>query len=209
VSEIYLYKLTTDNGGAPCITGRKLLSLAICKPIIRINASVDDLIFGFAAKSLSQDNRLIYVARVTEVILDGRYYIDKRYIGRGDRIYKFRKGKFEWRQGSKHHGPTDLVHDLGLFPEYERACVLLSSEFRYFGKTETDEYKSRFPRVGYAIKNLGSGHRVRHDPLLRRQLLAMANWVFQSTERKILGPPTSSSSRGVCHREGSDVWRVC
>ena len=207
MSQIYLYKLTADNGGAPCITGRKLLSLAICKPIIRTNASVGDLIFGFAAKSLSRDNRLIYIARVTQIIPDGNYYVDKRYAGRGDRIYKFQFGKFKWRQGAKHHGPSDLVHDLGAFPEYERACVLLSSDFRYFGKAGTDEYKSKFPRVCRAVESFGIGHRVRHDPLLRKELLTMADWVFQSTARKTLGPPTSSPSRGVCHRKGPDI--VC
>jgi hypothetical protein len=205
VSQIYLYKLTADNGGAPCITGRKLLSLAICKPIIRTNASVGDLIFGFAAKSLSQDNRLIYIARVTQVIPDGSYYLDKRYAGRGDRIYKFEQGRFEWRPGSKQHGPSDLVHDLGTFPEYERACVLLSGDFRYFGRAGTDEYKLRYPKVNAVVESLGRGYRVRHDPLLRKELLAMANWVFQSTERKVLGLPTSSPSPGVCHRDGPDI----
>lgn len=32
--KIYFYKLTADNGGAPCVQDG-LLSLAICKPMIR------------------------------------------------------------------------------------------------------------------------------------------------------------------------------
>ena len=39
---IYFYKLTTDNGGAPCVQDN-LLSLAICKPMIRMAAQVGDL----------------------------------------------------------------------------------------------------------------------------------------------------------------------
>lgn len=71
---IYAYKLTTDNGGAPCVDGGHLLSLAICKPFIRTTAAVGDLIFGFASNRLSADNRLIYIARVTTVEADGDYY---------------------------------------------------------------------------------------------------------------------------------------
>jgi hypothetical protein len=61
---IYFYKLIVDNGGAPCIRGG-LLSLAICKPMIRSTAEPGDLIFGFAAGSLDRNNRLIYIARIT------------------------------------------------------------------------------------------------------------------------------------------------
>lgn len=63
----FFYKLTVDNDGAPCVVDG-LLSLAICKPMIRRTAFPGDLIFGFAANSLHADNRLIYIARVTEKI---------------------------------------------------------------------------------------------------------------------------------------------
>jgi Nucleotide modification associated domain 2 len=48
MSDIYFYKLTADNGGAPCVR-HGLLSLAICKPMIRKTAEEGDLTFGFAA----------------------------------------------------------------------------------------------------------------------------------------------------------------
>jgi hypothetical protein len=67
MSRAYLYKLTGDNGGAPCVEGG-LLSLAICKPMIRASASEGDLVFGFGAKSLHCNNRLIYIARITKKI---------------------------------------------------------------------------------------------------------------------------------------------
>jgi hypothetical protein len=59
----YLYKLTVDNGGAPCVQDG-LLSLAICKPMIRSTARINDWLFGFAGKSLHPDQRLIFIARV-------------------------------------------------------------------------------------------------------------------------------------------------
>lgn len=72
---IYYYKLTADNGGAPCVQ-EGLLSLAICKPMIRSTAECCDLIFGFAANSLAPNNRLIYIARVTDKNRNGAYYKD-------------------------------------------------------------------------------------------------------------------------------------
>src|SRR3989449_5973689 len=87
MSKCYFYKLTCDDGGAPCVQDG-LLSLAICKPMIRSTAEVGDLIFGFAAKSLFGDNRLIYIAWVTDKKSEGEYYLNKRFSGRGDRIYR-------------------------------------------------------------------------------------------------------------------------
>ena len=56
MTKIYIYKLTTDNGGAPCIKDGTL-SLAICKPAIRSTAVKDHIILGFAANSLYSDSR--------------------------------------------------------------------------------------------------------------------------------------------------------
>jgi hypothetical protein len=172
---IYFYKLTEDNGGAPCVTS-DLLSLAICKPMIRKTAKEGDLIFGFGANSLDPDNRLdphnrlIYVARVTEKLPDGKYYKDPQFAQRADCIYRciyrVEGDSYEWKPGSLHHSREDLGHDLGKCPNYLRANVLLSEDFRYFGKAGTDEYKSRFPDVCHAVERLGQGHRVHHVPEL-------------------------------------------
>jgi hypothetical protein len=77
VARIYFYKLTVDDGGAPCVEDG-LLSLAICKPFIRVKAKVGDVVFGFAANSLYSDNRLIYAARVTDKESGGAYYRARR-----------------------------------------------------------------------------------------------------------------------------------
>jgi len=199
---IYFYKLVADNGGAPCIQ-RGLLSLAICKPMIRKTAKIGDLIFGFAANSLSRDNRLIYIARVTDKLPGSTYYIFDQYTRREDCIYKFKDGRFARRRGAKHHHrPEDLIHDLGSPPSYSRANVLLSSDFRYFGKRGNAEYKSKFPRIECAVELLGRGHRVRQNPELRDQLRAMADWIWRSTSKKVIGQPTSAPSRDVCHSIG-------
>jgi hypothetical protein len=196
---IYFYKLTADNGGAPCVQDG-LLSLAICKPMIRSTAEPGDLIFGFAANSLHQDNRLIYIARIDEKVGNGHYYREHRFANRSDRVYKWRRSRFAWRHGALHHGPKDLVHDLGPSPEYKKANVLLSNDFRYFGASGTTEYKSRFQLVKRAVEQLGRGHRLTHAELLRMELMAFKEQVWKKTPKSVAGEPTSTPRRGVCHR---------
>jgi len=69
---IYVYKMTTDNGGAPCVW-RGLLSLAICKPVIRRMAEKGSIIFGFGSKKIKYDERLLYIAVVTKKPPKGKY----------------------------------------------------------------------------------------------------------------------------------------
>lgn len=205
--DIYFYKVTADNGGAPCIS-RGVLSLAICKPMIRKAAAIGDLVFGFAANSLSPDNRLIYVARVTDKLSGDTYYTTDRYSRREDCIYEFNKGRYMRRRSAKHHPrPDDLAHDLGKPPLYPRAHILLSTDFRYFGKKGTAEYKTKFLRIKRAVELLRRGARVHHAPELRNELLAMADWIWNGGPgkrgdrgKKVLGRPTSAPSDQVCHR---------
>lgn len=199
---IYFYKLTADNGGAPCVQNG-LLSLAICKPMIRSRAKLEDLIFGFAANSLHHDNRLIYVARITTKVGNGDYYRESRFAKRSDRVYEWRRNCFSWRHEALHHGPKDLVHDLGPPPDYKKANVLLSTDFRYFGVSGTAEYKSRFQLVKKAVEQLGQGHRVTHVEPLRMELMALKEQIWKKTPKSVAGEPTSTPRRSVCHRSRS------
>jgi hypothetical protein len=199
---IYFYKLTADDGGAPCVRDG-LLSLAICKPMIRSTAEPGDLIFGFAANSLHRDNRLIYIAQISEKVRNGDYYREHRFANRSDRVYEWHRGGFAWRNGALHHGPKDLVHDLGQPPDYKKANVLLSTDFRYFGASGTAELKSRFQRVKEAVAQLGRGHRVMHPEPLRTALMALKQEIWKNTSKRVAGKPTSPPRRGVCHRSRS------
>ncbi len=199
MARVYFYKLTTDNGGAPCVQDG-LLSLAICKPMIRCTATVGDLIFGFAANSLRRNNCLLYIARITEKVQDGRYYVNKRFATREDCIYEWRGDRFVWRQGALHHGPKDLVHDLGEYPDYPKANVLLSRDFRYLGKKGTADYKIRYHAIQEAIEGLGRGHRVRHDEPLLIELLALKQKVWRDAGHRRAGQPSTGPRLGVSHR---------
>ncbi len=135
----YLYKITVDDGGAPCVQDGTL-SLAICKPQIRKTARTGDFILGFAANLLAPrypDNCLVYVAKVTKPVEGKDYFSWGEYGSRRDSIYRWRDGRFS-PTDNDFHRVEDLEHDLGRFPVYEKARVLISkgaSNFRYFGNT--------------------------------------------------------------------------
>jgi hypothetical protein len=204
MTSLYFYKLTADNNGAPCLDKNgSLLSLAICKPMIRSTAEPGDLIFGFAADSLCDDNRLLYIARITAKERNGGYYTKLEYLQREDCIYERRGDRFAWRDGALHHGCDDIEHDIGMHPNYEKASVLLSSDFRYFGKNGSADYKNRYPLIKEAIEKLRDGHRVNHDEQLRTELQKLKDQVWEETRQDEIGEPTSGSRRGVCHRAKS------
>ena len=119
---IYSYKLTTDNGSAPCIKNN-LLSLAICKPKIRKNANINDYIIGISANSMNLgENKLLYIARITNKILLQDYY--NLYSNRKDCIYNDKLCRLK---NAGYHSCKDKKKDLsGLY-------VLLSSDFIFFG----------------------------------------------------------------------------
>jgi len=197
--KIYYYKLTVDDGGAPCVQNG-LLSLAICKPMIRKTAGIGDLIFGFAANSLNYDNRLLYIAKITRRLTNGSYYTSKRYANRIDCIYEQHDIKYVWRKNALFHGADDLRHDLGKFPVYERANVLLSTDFRYFGSNGTSNYKTTYPLIKDAIEHLGEGHRVRLEDQLRDQFIDLKNATWKQAHNNVVGRPTSKPNCDSCHR---------
>jgi len=173
LGKIYIYKLAVDNGGAPCVWN-ELLSLAICKPMIRSTAQSGATILGFAADSLKPeypDNCLIYVARVTRR-LKGEDYFSDEYAIRPDCIYSWNAPEFKWRPNAKYHSEDDLVHDLGEPDAYNRANVLLSegiASFRYFRNRCPVEYRQRYPLLGGLVEALCRGHRVNFTPELENE----------------------------------------
>ncbi|TWT73861.1 Nmad2 family putative nucleotide modification protein [Allorhodopirellula solitaria] len=201
----YVYKVVVDNGGAPCVY-RNVLSLAICKPAIRRTANAGDLIFGFSGNADSPRNRLVYIAEVTERLVDGDYYYDAKYAKRPDCIYDWAGNhRLVLRDGAKYHNFTDArVRDVGQHPEYANACVLLSSDFRYFDDTGNNDWKRDFGGVAALVENMGQGHRVNHGPKLRDELLDLKDEVWRAHSTRKLGTPAHGWCKKVCHSASYD-----
>lgn len=85
MERVYFYKLMVDGGAARCVQAG-VLSLALCKPMIRGGAQEGDLLFGLMASSRNKRNPLIYAARATKKLTDGEYYKDDKYRERPDGI---------------------------------------------------------------------------------------------------------------------------
>jgi hypothetical protein len=183
MSKLYVYKMTTDSGGAPCVSDRKL-SLAICKPAIRTSAQAGDIILGFAANSLYADNCLVYVAKVSRKVEGEDYYSDAEFETRPDCIYEFRDHIYSWKSGAKYHSQADLTHDLGEPEGYARAKVLLSDDpanFRYFGSACPINYKLKYPSLGAELAKLTQGHRVNLEASVRSDVLKLLDEVWETS----------------------------
>ncbi len=169
----YLYKLTSDRGGAPCAppppTGSPpLLSLAICKPALRRTAQPGDRILGLTSRTLEQREgypalSVIYAASVTSVLDAAEYYAHRSsYRTRPDCIYRYDAATGDLRHTGKTGLHADTRHrrrDLGREGLYENARILLSHEFTYLGPSAF-ELDQRFHRLRELVSALGQGHRV-------------------------------------------------
>ncbi len=191
-SRIYLYKMTIDNGGAPCVQNH-LLSLAICKPVIRKTAKTGDWLLGVGGKSLH--NRLIYMAEVTEIIEYGDYYSLGVYEGRPDCIYEFNKeGKLQVRRNARyHHDGLSIGTDVGIqdaMGKYPSARVLLSRNYRYPGKNGTTSLLCSYPALMEVLDGLAQGHCVNHSPAVLAELNALQSELWEKTLYKNNGKPS-------------------
>jgi hypothetical protein len=200
MASFYFYKMTTDNGGAPC-SYKEVLTLAICKPMIRAAANEGDVLFGFAANDIDPSNGLIYVAEVRKKLRNGEYYRDPIYRERPDCIYEATQGGYGIRKNRKFHGTmTELTHDLGEDPIFARANVLLSKHFRYFGADRILVDESQYPALRERLRALCQGHRINHSPAVREDLEKLKKWVFEQPGPPVRGSPAHPTRR-QCDRD--------
>jgi hypothetical protein len=191
--------MSVDCGGAPCATAR-MLSLAICKPQIRCRAAQGSLIFGFQANHPPMFNRLIYVAKVTDPpLFGGEYY--RNYLDRPDCIYRWGSdAKLTWKRGSQfHENGSEAETDIGLPPDYPKAVILLSRDFRYFGREGTADYALSFPLIGGLIRTQGRYYLVNHVAAVRRDLLRLKHRLWREFTRMRIGMPTTEFTARPCN----------
>lgn len=174
----YVYKLTSDRGGAPCAPPPSagddpLLTLSICKPAIRRTARVGDRLLGLTSVALARREgyplgAVIYAARVSAALDFGAYYAaqdgaaESGFGQRPDCIYRLdpETGSIVHAGRSRlHTEPEYLARDLGREPLFRNARTLLCEEFRYFGR-EAVVIPERFPLLRQVAEALGQGHRV-------------------------------------------------
>lgn len=198
---IYLYKMTTDNGGAPCVyTG--VLSLAICKPQIRTSAKLGDWIVGFGGKSVPElKGRLIYIAKVTKVADNGTYYSENEYRPRPDCVYSRDESGYKWRDGSKYHGPDQLERDLGAPDSFGNARVLLSDVFVYSGK----KLQPSIERIKDVYEGLPRNFVRNHTNETRTRMEQFIVDVVNEYSTNPPGQPTQRDMARRCNQSEGDI----
>ena len=143
---LYMYRLTSDTGLAPCVDNG-LWTLAVCKGgQIRngkpCNAGLRHKIGSedqYKSKNIyvlgTYHNKFLYLARVTEVISMEEYF-RTRSKGRTDNIYSFKNGSLDrndFLRKDKIHTEADrIIKDLA--GQY----VLISDDFIYLGRDAAD-----------------------------------------------------------------------
>ena len=198
----YLYKLTSDRGGAPCATPpasgeHPLLTLAICKPAIRRTAQPGDRILGITSHALAQAEgypllSVIYAAVIAEA-LDARDYFqcESSFGARPDCIYEFHQQNGRAAHIGRtrlHRGEEHLRKALGRDPLYRNGRVLLSGDFRYFG-AHAVKIPGRLHLLRAAAESLGQGHRVyteNHPESGEADALFRLLWMRQTTYTSLI-----------------------
>lgn len=171
--QICYYVLAVDNGFAPCVDNG-VLTLAICKPDIRRTAGKGDWIIGVSPKE--DGHKLCYAAKVTGNPIPGQeYYTQGKFRRRGDCIYSFDGRKFSLRKRRKVHEEGNKKKDVGTFPTYKNAVVLMSSKrsFWYYGNNARSISHKQYPALNRRLIHLQQGHRVNHSPAVHKELMTI------------------------------------
>lgn len=210
--DIFIYKMTADNGGAPCIHNG-IISLCICKPDIRTNRSADkgDWIIGMGGKSVSDlKGRLIYIMQVKECVDGNLYYAPgSKYADRPDCIYEWDGNEYIWKEGAEYHkNGEQLTHDLGTSPNYDKAVCLVGDKFAYFGNGK---------KVDPSIKNiediynaLPRNYRKNYDTADYKLLIDYIKDYIMTKYEGMNGTPTHSDKDKKCNEsEGGGCTITC
>ncbi len=171
--------------------------MTVCKPKVRTSAKVGDIVMAFGTNALPAPNRLVYAAKITEIIPGAAYFDTPKYQKRQDCIYKRTpQGTLKLVPGTSAHNTGTHDKDLGPPPTYPNAIALISTDFRYFGGAGTDDWKEHAPHLKKMVELLGQGHRVNHSREVRDDLLKLVARVWKQFPKKVNGTPR--------HAEGGD-----
>jgi hypothetical protein len=147
MTRIFRYIHKSDTGMAPCIDNG-LLSLATCKPKIRVGAKPGDWVMGFYP-SPAPSGTLCWAGRIGNILDIGRY--EAEYRGRSDAVYRQQQdGGFRRLRPDYHPGTNEIRKDLS-----GPALVFDPSATWYLG-----DQPLMLPETLMHLAARGQGHRV-------------------------------------------------
>ena len=197
--KVYSYVLKRDFGFAPnpfygCCT------LATCKPKIRKNAKIGDIIIGIGsgAKGSEYKDRMIFAMIVSEILTYDEYWNDPRFASKkpfmggskkqmyGDNIYHTSPKTGKIVQEFSHHSHKDGSTN---YKNYNRDVpgekVLVAEQFWYFGKQAIE-----IPSSLICLTGAKRGHRVWKDTNFYYDVKA---WLENLNDSGFIGKPCKFS----------------
>lgn len=140
---VFSYKLSRDYGFAPN-PFHGICTLATCKPQIRREAEVGDLVVGCGSGELRMVGKMIFMMRISEKMTFQQYWNDPRFsskkanlqasraAGYGDNIYHIENQ--QWVQEDSHHSYDDGIENpANLERDISSDNVLIGEDFIYWG----------------------------------------------------------------------------
>jgi hypothetical protein len=190
---LFSYVITHDTGFAPNPFGG-LLTLATCKPRIRLVAQPGDWLMGTGSATAIGSDRVVYAAQIKEVVPIATYGEDPRYSFKiptlkgepwrrhGDNIYALCSDGALKQRTNLHHREGDIARDTG------GKNVLVCEFFYYFGNDAP-----RLPDRLIGLVKRGPGHRCDASP---EQIDALVDWLSGFTPG-VLGQPIITAPGGL------------
>jgi hypothetical protein len=176
---LFSYKMTHDTGFAPNPFWGEL-TLATCKPQIRLSKDKGDWIAGFTSGDLCGDpvggEKLVFLMKVEDKLTIAQYFSSPRY---RNKIPDPANPLRVWRAGDNIYRPLSSDGSFEQLPSQDHDCgnmksdlsgefVLTSTEFFYFGGEAIMIPKEVRPEV--PTGQSGYGRRT-HDEELARQFI--------------------------------------
>lgn len=167
--KVYSYVVARDFGFAPN-PFHGFCTLATCKPVIRKNAEIGDIIIGIGsgAQDSAYSGRMIYAMIVSEILTYDEYWTDPRFQAKkpfmsgskmqmyGDNIYHTSPKTGKMVQEFSHHSYEDGTTN---YNNYNRDVpgekVLVAEQFWYFGNQAIE-----IPSSLSCLSEVKRGHQV-------------------------------------------------
>ena len=165
---IFTYRMTLDTGFAPCVDNG-LLTLACCKGgkekypcglrffIGRLwdyfNANPDERVEIYVSGIFQE--KLLYFAKITDVIEMKEYFSSKEYKRRLDQIYELDGNELKHIEGNNTHNDPHFIKC-----DINGKYVLISNEFVYLGKNAIEVNNDI---LGYYPENRGQWPKGQHS----------------------------------------------
>lgn len=194
---LFSYKMIFDDGSAPNPFGG-VCSLAICKPVIRRTAQINDWILGFGSKTLRNNNKLIYAMKVDSILSWKQYNtlclndpilyqtkLPSTSNKNGDCLYYYDYGAKTHKMRNNYiHTTQELQKDVD-----RGKNVLLSEHFYYFGSAAIE-----VPDFVSQIIPISRGHKSKKNDGVEHKVI---DWL-QKMRPGVISSPTQSPTIHHC-----------